>query len=109
MSFTASKSALSSETLVDYLNDFDGTRRDIESVPGVGPAARELMHGEGVQSPQALLGKLLSFCDEDKTCHEVYGEFYDWVHEVAPRANGHTVVFAVASLADHLGLLPWED
>jgi hypothetical protein len=109
MSFTASKSAISSETLVEYLEGFDGSNRDLESVPGIGPAACERMFEAGVKSPQALLGKLLALCEEENECHDAYQSFYTWVHEVAPRANAHTIVFAMASLADHVGLLPWED
>ena len=109
MSFTASKSAMSSETLVDYLNTFDPQERDIESVPGVGPSAREAFQEDDVHTVQALLGRLLSFCTLDKSCHDVYQDFYNYVHEIAPRANGHTITFAIASLADHMGLLPWED
>lgn len=109
MSFTASKSAIASETLVDYLNDFNPEERSLTSVPGVGPAAEAALIEDGVHTVQALLGRLLSFCTLENTCHDAYQEFYDYVHSVAPRANGHTITFAVASLADHMGLLPWAD
>jgi len=100
---------MSSETLVDYLNNFDATNRDIESVPGVGPAAREAFEEAGIHSVQALVGRLLAHCTTDNTCHDAYEQFYTEIHDIAPRANGHTITFAVASVADHLGLLIWED
>ena len=109
MSFTASKSAIASETLVDYLNNFDATERDLESVPGVGPAARRALEEQDICSVQALVGRLLLCCNAENTCHEAYQEFYTSIHEIAPRANAHTITFAVASVADHLGLLPWEE
>jgi len=109
MSFSASKSATSSETLVEYLNSFDPRNRDIESVPGVGPSAAAAFEEVGVCSVQALLGRLLAQCNTDNACHEAYEDFYMFVHETAPRANAHTITFAIASLADHMGLLPWEE
>ena len=54
MSFTASKSAMSSETLVDYLNTFDPQERDIESVP-CRTSAREAFQEDDVHTVQALL------------------------------------------------------
>ena len=109
MSFSASKSATSSETLVEYLNNFDPQNRDIESVPGVGPSAAAAFEEVNISSVQALLGRLLAQCSTDNTCHDAYEEFYTFVHNTAPRANAHTITFAIASLADHMGLLPWED
>jgi len=109
MSFTASKSAIASETLVDYLNTFDPEARDLETVPGVGPAAAAAFQENDVHTVQALLGRLLMMCTMENSCHDAYQDFYNYVHEIAPRANGHTITFAIASLADHLRLLPWED
>ena len=109
MSFSASKSATSSETLVEYLNSFDSQNRDIQSVPGVGPSAAMAFEEVGICSVQALVGRLLTACGPEHTCHDVYEEFYTFVHQTAPRANAHTITFAIASLADHLGLLPWEE
>lgn len=107
--FTASKSAIASETLVEYLNTFNPAIRDLETVPGVGPAARAAFEEAGTKSVQGLLGRLLLCCDQENTCHEAYEAFYQHVHEIAPRANAHTITFAMASLADHMGLLTWED
>ena len=109
MPFSASKSATSAETLVEYLNNFDPQIRNLESIPGVGPSARAAFEEVGIYSVQALVGRLLSLCGLEHTCNDVYEEFYTFVHETAPRANAHTITFAIASLADHMGVLPWEE
>ena len=54
--FTASKSAIASETLVEYLNTFNPAIRDLETVPGVGPAARAAFVATPLPLSRGLVG-----------------------------------------------------
>ena len=108
MSFDGSKSATSAETIVTFLDSYEELM-PIDETPGIGPASKESLQGHGITTLQQLAGKYLSLVGIEATSDTTNQAFYDWFKTVAPKANAHTVTFAVAHLVDKFGIMRYED
>jgi hypothetical protein len=72
----------------------------IKDVPGIGPKSAESLAESGISTIQQLLGAYMGFVEPDAQSNEINNKFYKWFKEKSPNANGHTVTFAIAHLAD---------
>ena len=65
----------------DKLSDFirDQLDPDLNSVPGIGPAAINILSDEGITTTYQLVGKFLSFKDKDIGAIEHVERFYQWL------------------------------
>jgi len=55
------------------------------------------------------MGKYLMFVEEDATSETVNNAFFTWFKTLAPKANAHTVTFAMAHLIDKFAIMRYED
>ena len=108
MSYDGTKSRTSAETIMDFLDGFN-EKSTMLSVPGLGPTSEQNFAEQKINMPQQLLGKYLLFIHDKATQDEVNQNYYNWVKEHNPNVNAHTITFAVAHLADKLGLLTYKD
>lgn len=80
--FNPSKSQVSANTLAKFLKgEID---EDIQSVPGIGPKAAELLAGgtDPVKTTYQLIGIFLLLRGEGMTSEEHCQAFYDWLSEI---------------------------
>ena len=107
MQFRASASSVQAETIVNFLK-LKLYECDLKDIPGIGPAAAHALNNQGVYSPAQLLAKFLSFSGPMSTVQETCDSFYRWFHEHVPRANGHSLTFAIANYADEKGMINYN-
>lgn len=106
--FDGSKSSTTAETIMTFLDAF---RPDmgLDEVPGIGPVSVDKLGENGVLTIQQLLGKYLSFVTKDADSQVANQAFFDWFKSQVPKANAHTVTFAMAHVVDNTGLFKYED
>ena len=107
--FDGTKSTSTAESLVDFLQGFNWQTSQLKDVPGIGPASVEKLKGAGISTVQQLLGLYMGFVEPKATSNEVNNRFFNKFKEISPKANGHTVTFAIAHLADRFGMVLYED
>ena len=107
--FDGSKSASSAETIVDFLENFTWRCCQIQDVPGIGAKSAEALERHGISTIQQLLGTYMGFVEPESESSEINNKFYKWFKEKSPNANGHTVTFAIAHLADKYGIVLYEN
>lgn len=107
--FDGSKSTSTAESLVDFLQGFNWQKSQLKDVPGIGPASVEKLKGAGVSTVQQLLGLYMGFVEPNRKSNEVNNGFFNKFKEISPKANAHTVTFAIAHLADRFGMVLYED
>ena len=107
--FDGSKSTSTAESLVDFLQSFTWTTTNVQDIPGIGPASDAKLKEAGISTVQQLVGAYMGFVAPGATSNEINNKFYDWFKEQSPNANGHTVTFAIAHLADRFGMVIYED
>jgi hypothetical protein len=57
--FNPKKTTIKEDKLADWLKD--KITGDLEELPGIGPANKRLLEGEGVENTYQLIGKYLTF------------------------------------------------
>lgn len=107
--FDGSKSASSAETIVDFLENFTWRCCELEDVPGIGAKSVEALGLHGISTIQQLVGTYMGFVEINAESNEINNKFYNWFKEKSPNANGHTVTFAIAHLADKYGIVLYEN
>jgi len=107
--FDGSKSTSTAESLVDFLQTFKWRTSNLADVPGIGPASISKLKESGITTVQQLVGIYMGFVALDASANDINNEFYNWFKEQSPNANGHTVTFAIAHLADRFGIVLYED
>ena len=105
MSYNASKSSTSAETIMHFLELYD-PNMTVEDVPGIGPASVASLKQKGYATIQALLGLFLIGVKEHSTMEDVCQTFYNELKKMC-KANCHTVTFAIAHLADQKRLFEY--
>ena len=107
--FDGTKSTSTAESLVDFLQGFNWQQTTLKDVPGIGPASVEKLEGAGISTIQQLLGLYMGFVEPNASSNEVNNAFFNRFKEISPKANGHTVTFAIAHLADRFGMVLYEN
>ena len=107
--FDGSKSASSAETIVDFLENFTWRCCELQDVPGIGSKSAEALATHGISTIQQLVGAYMGFVEPNAESNEINNKFYKWFKEKSPNANGHTVTFAIAHLADKYGIVLYEN
>lgn len=106
--YDATKSSTRAETVMGFLESFSPAM-ELKNVPGIGPVASTVLHDNGCTTIQCLLGIYLTGVEKNKTMQDTCNKFFMYVKGLCPKANAHTVTFAIAHLADHLNLMKYED
>jgi hypothetical protein len=107
--FDGSKSTSTAESLVDFLQSFTWSGAKITDIPGIGPASASKLNQAGVSTVQQLVGAYMGFVEPGATSNGINNLFFEWFKGLSPNANGHTVTFAIAHLADRFGMVVYED
>lgn len=107
--FDGSKSASSAETIMDFLENFTWRYCELQDVPGIGAKSVEALGLQGISTIQQLVGTYMGFVEPNAESNEINNKFYKWFKEKSPNANGHTVTFAIAHLADKYGIVLYEN
>lgn len=108
-SFDGSKSASTAETIVDFIENFTWRCCEIQDVPGIGAKSTQALAKHGISTIQQLVGAYMGFVEPETESNEINNKFYKWFKEKSPNANGHTVTFAIAHLADKYGIVLYEN
>lgn len=106
--YDSTKSSTRAETIMAFLESFSPAM-ELSKVPGIGPSASEALQTNGCSTIQCLLGIYLTGVEKNKTMQDTCNKFFVYVKGLCPKANAHTVTFAIAHLADHLNLIKYED
>ena len=107
--FDGTKSTSTAESLVDFLQGFNWQTSEVKDVPGIGPASVEKLKGAGISTVQQLLGLYMGVVEPNVTSNDVNNGFFNKFKEISPKANAHTVTFAIAHLADRFGMVLYEE
>ena len=90
--------------------DRSGAEADeLQDVPGIGSKSAEALATHGISTIQQLVGAYMGFVEPNAESNEINNKFYKWFKEKSPNANGHTVTFAIAHLADKYGIVLYEN
>ena len=107
--FDGSKSSSTAESLVDFLQGFNWSTTQLKDIPGIGPASVGKLQEQGIHRVQQLVGHYMGFVEPNATAVDINNQFFEWFKTVSPKANAHTVTFAIAHLADKFGIVVYED
>jgi len=92
--FKPSKSTVKDETLVDFL--YSDWQADLECVPGIGPANKEILKDHGIENTYQLLGYFLQMKTEERDVVEHCNIFFEWLKECGVKNNRHNITKSVA-------------
>ena len=106
--YDSTKSQTRDETVMEFLESFK-PGMVLKDVPGIGDAASDALHKNGCSTIQCLLGIYLTGVATNTTMQDTCNTFFLYVKGLCPKANAHTVTFAIAHLADHLNIVKYED
>ena len=107
--FDPTKSTVSTETMVDFLDDPRRSKdMEFEDFPGIGPKLAKALRADGINNPMELVRMFKRFNEESDRTGYNCNRLYDYFHSLPSRhprilkghANWHAPTFAVASYAD---------
>ena len=93
------KSIADDNTIEDFIRA--PLSRDMESVPGVGPANAEMLRNEGVDTPHQLLAVYLMLSGLTEDPVDLSDRFYYWLQMAGVNSNRNTIVEVVARKTNH--------
>ena len=98
MSYNPFKSTVTDETLVKFLQE--DLNYDLLTVPGIGPAAKNILAQNHVRNSYQLLALFLNFIDsQEDNCVSHCGKFYDFLTEIGLKSNRHSITKSIAEKA----------
>ena len=95
MNYNPYKSTVTDETLVKFLQD--DLKYDLETIPGIGPAAKKMLQENNIKNCFQLFAKFLQFKDvpgDDCVVH--CDKFYGFLTDAGIKSNRHSIVKSVA-------------
>jgi len=97
-SYSPFRSTVTDETLVKFLrNDL---QYDLETVPGIGPKAKEILNQHNVGNGFQLFAKFLNFkTTEGDDCINHCTQFYDFLTNIGIKANRHSITKSIGEKA----------
>eukprot|EP00952_Eustigmatos_sp_NYUAD-ZCMA_P007577 32026-Eustigmatos_ZCMA.PRE.1 len=84
-----SNTCVTDEALAEFLRS--PVAEDVQSVPGITPAAMQVYKNAGVGTTYQLLAKFISFRDVGATETEVCEKFGSWLRDIGVNAFRSTV------------------
>lgn len=114
MSYDPHRSGLSTETIIDWCQrDHLSSSESLTSVPGVGPALKEVFEKNNIFTIAQLLARFLENIDGERDTKEVCQAFFTSVktmvtNTTASRANIHALTFAVANFLAEKGIFTYD-
>mmetsp|Transcript_25881 Transcript_25881/g.38337 ORF Transcript_25881/g.38337 Transcript_25881/m.38337 type:complete len:114 (+) Transcript_25881:76-417(+) len=96
--FHPNKSTINADVLEAFIRK--AVTGDLLEVPGIGPAAKELLRKNDVTTTFQLFGKFLKFKKEGRSCKKHCDKFWDWLGEIGINAHRSTIVRSVAEKMD---------
>ena len=95
MSYQPHKSTVTDITLVKFLRG--DLEYNLETIPGIGPKAKERFAENGIHNSFQLLAKFLSMKQTDgDDCVAHCTQFYNWLGEIKLNTNRHSITKSVA-------------
>lgn len=92
--YAPSKSTLTDETLVKFLKNDLG--EDLESIPGIGPKAKDILIKNGVENSYQLIGQFLTFKKPHENCVTHCNHLFNYLSAMKIPVNKHTIVKSIA-------------
>ena len=93
--YDANKSQVSHNALAEFLqNPVDNN--DLESVPGIGPGAVELLKDAGITCTYQLIGQYLFLCTKNNKAKEHNDEMWYWLKQGGIRSHRSGIVMSLA-------------
>ena len=94
-SYSPFRSTVTDETLVKFLRS--DLEFDIETVPGIGPKAKEALAAKGVNNTFQLIAVFLKFKEEQgEDCVAHCTKFFNFLDEAGVKGNRHSVTKSIA-------------
>ena len=92
------RSTVTDETLVKFLQE--DMKYDLESVPGIGPAAKKILQEILIMNSFQLFAKFLQFkVSEGDGCVQHCNRFYGFLTEIGITSNRHSITKSIAEKA----------
>lgn len=89
------KSTVTDETLVKFLRG--DVQFDLETVPGIGPKAKEALAEKGVKNTFQLIALFLNFKEnEGDDCVAHCTKFFDFLNDAGIKGNRHSITKSIA-------------
>jgi len=92
--YDAQKSQVSDNSLSEFIESH--VSHDLESVPGIGPAAVEKLKEAGIESTFQLFGQYLFLSRKDNKAEEVNDEMWHWLKQIGIRTHRSGIVRCLA-------------
>ena len=109
MSFNIENSKAGSSTIADFVRTDDLAQEEVSVIPGVGDATQAALSDNGINTIGQLLGHFLTFDNGARDAQAVCNQMYSFLEENdVGRANKHSIVHALAELADYKKLFKFD-
>ena len=112
--YDPNRSSAGTDTIVDWCRtEGVSASDDITTVPGVGPAFKNVLEDSEIYTVAQMIGLFLMEIDGERSAQEVCQAFYDNMKALvagtgASRANMHAVTFAIANFVAEKGLFEYD-
>ncbi len=112
--YDPNRSSAGTDTIVDWCRtEGVSASDDITTVPGVGPAFKDVLEDSEIHTVAQMIGLFLMEIDGERSAQEVCQAFYDNMKALvagtrASRANMHAVTFAIANFIAEKGLFEYN-
>ena len=94
-SYSPYRSTVTDETLVKFLQD--DLKFDLETVPGIGPKAREILESNTIRNTFQLVAAFLNLKTTDgHDCVDHCSRFYEFLSDAGVKGNRHSIVKSIA-------------
>ena len=93
MAYDPNKSQINEDTLAAFLQD--EIQAELTSLPGVGPASKQLLIHEGIHTTFQLLGKYCSFVGGNKAMTPQDRMFF-WLKSIGIASHRNTIINAIS-------------
>jgi len=93
MAYDPNKSQINEDTLATFLQG--ELEAELTSLPGLGPASKQLLLHEGIHTTFQLVGKYCSFVGENKAMTPQDRMFY-WFKSIGISSHRNTIINAIS-------------
>ena len=89
------KSTVTDQTLVKFLQE--DMKFDLECIPGIGPAAKKVLHEKNIKNSFQLVAMFLNFKEnEGDDCVAHCTKFFHFLNDAGIKGNRHSIVKSIA-------------
>jgi len=89
------KSTVTDQTLVKFLQE--DMKFDLECIPGIGPAAKKVLHEKNINNSFQLVAMFLNFKENaGDDCVAHCTKFFHFLNDAGIKGNRHSIVKSIA-------------